>query len=174
MDHLIDTVKPIQTAFDGCLFRSRLEARWAVFLKHTGIHYEYELEGYEIRGTGKYLPDFFLPQFMHGSWVKVKSEQADLEIDKIIAVADYTGHPFIMLDGAPKPKCYDVYFPDIEEIQPCSWHIKYLPKGSHENEYRMFAYPSGDGEVIDAAPKEAMQAAKQARFEHGASPAEVT
>ena len=46
-------IKPIKTEFDGHRFRSRLEARWAVFFKEMDWDYSYELEGYrfEYKGT---------------------------------------------------------------------------------------------------------------------------
>lgn len=57
MDTLI---KPIETRYDGTLFRSRLEARWAVFFDALNVRWEYEKEGYETP-LGRYLPDFWLP-----------------------------------------------------------------------------------------------------------------
>lgn len=56
-------VKPIETEYKGYRFRSRLEARWAVFFDEAGISYEYEPEGYEIGDGIKYLPDFYLPEY---------------------------------------------------------------------------------------------------------------
>lgn len=56
-------IKAIETEYDGYKFRSRLEARWAVFFNAAKIHYDYEPEGYEIGDGEKYLPDFYLPQF---------------------------------------------------------------------------------------------------------------
>lgn len=53
------TPKPIQTRYAGCHFRSRLEARYAVFFDRLGIQWEYEPEGYETP-YGRYLPDFLL------------------------------------------------------------------------------------------------------------------
>lgn len=50
-------IKPIETYYDGRHFRSRLEAKWAVFFKTLGIKYEYEPEGYKT-SAGYYLPDF--------------------------------------------------------------------------------------------------------------------
>lgn len=50
-------IKAIQTRYAGCHFRSRLEARWAVFMDHLGIGWEYEPEGFET-SAGPYLPDF--------------------------------------------------------------------------------------------------------------------
>ena len=55
-------IKAIQTRYDGCLFRSRLEARWAVFFNHLGLRWRYEPEGFEMPGF-RYLPDFFLPDW---------------------------------------------------------------------------------------------------------------
>jgi hypothetical protein len=53
-------LKPIETVYRGCRFRSRLEARWAVVLDACGIQWEYEAEGYDLDGVW-YLPDFWLP-----------------------------------------------------------------------------------------------------------------
>ena len=50
-------IKPIETQYDGYFFRSRLEARWAVFFKSLGVPYEYEPEGFRRNGVW-YLPDF--------------------------------------------------------------------------------------------------------------------
>lgn len=51
------TIKPIETRAYGCRFRSRLEARWAVFFTAMGLKWEYEPEGFDMDGTF-YLPDF--------------------------------------------------------------------------------------------------------------------
>lgn len=55
-------LKAIETRYQGCLFRSRLEARWAVFFDALEIPWEYEKEGYDLGEAGWYLPDFWLPQ----------------------------------------------------------------------------------------------------------------
>ena len=51
-------LKAIDTKYAGHLFRSRLEARWAVFFDCLGIHWEYEPEGYVLPDGVHYLPDF--------------------------------------------------------------------------------------------------------------------
>lgn len=56
-------IKPIETVYNGYRFRSRLEARWAVFFDSLGISYEYEPEGLVLSDGSRYLPDFYLPQF---------------------------------------------------------------------------------------------------------------
>jgi hypothetical protein len=53
-------ITPIETVYKGFRFRSRLEARWAVFFDAMGLKYEYELEGYRLPSGVGYLPDFVL------------------------------------------------------------------------------------------------------------------
>jgi len=50
-------------------FRSRLEARWAVFFDALGEEWQYEVEGFELP-SGRYLPDFYLPK--RKTYVEVK------------------------------------------------------------------------------------------------------
>lgn len=56
-------MKAIETEYKGYRFRSRLEARWAVFFDQMGIRYEYEPEGIMLSDGTPYLPDFYLPDF---------------------------------------------------------------------------------------------------------------
>ena len=80
-------LKPIQTEYNGYLFRSRLEARWAVFFDACGVDYEYEPEGYKLDNDLLYLPDFLL----HGVdgrdggdlFVEVKGKMTDRDALKI-------------------------------------------------------------------------------------------
>src|SRR5699024_644264 len=64
------TPKPIQTRYAGCHFRSRLEARWAVFFDRLGIEWQYEPQGFVLPGGRHYLPDFLLVE--SGTWIEVK------------------------------------------------------------------------------------------------------
>ena len=59
----IPPIKPIETRYHGYRFRSRLEARWAVFFDELRIPWEYELEGFDVGNGLQYLPDFFLPDY---------------------------------------------------------------------------------------------------------------
>ena len=76
------TIKAIETEYNGYKFRSRLEARWAVFFDAGGIEYVYETEGYEIDGE-KYLPDFYLPKLEAHIEVKGKRPGYEKEILRI-------------------------------------------------------------------------------------------
>ncbi len=64
------TIKAIETRYKGYRFRSRLEARWAVFFDALSIKWEYEKEGYDLGAAGWYLPDFWLPE--SNTWVEIK------------------------------------------------------------------------------------------------------
>ena len=70
------SIKPIETWYKGCRFRSRLEARYAVLFEHAGVRWEYEPQGFVINGRA-YLPDFLLPEC--GTWVEVKGSEEDLD-----------------------------------------------------------------------------------------------
>ena len=71
-------IKAIETEYNGYRFRSRLEARWAVFFDIIGVKYEYEPEGFDIDGV-KYLPDFYLPNA--DRWIEIKGKK--LSVDEI-------------------------------------------------------------------------------------------
>jgi len=66
----LSDIKAIETRYKGYRFRSRLEARWAVFFDTLGIEWRYEVEGFDVNGR-PYLPDFFLPAL--GIYVEVKA-----------------------------------------------------------------------------------------------------
>lgn len=54
------TLRAIETRYKGYRFRSRLEARWAVFFDAAHIAWSYEPEGYVLPSGRHYLPDFIL------------------------------------------------------------------------------------------------------------------
>lgn len=70
------TIKAIETTYAGCRFRSRLEARWAVFFDHLGINWRYEPEGYQLP-SGWYLPDFLISLGRGQVWIEVKPGNDD-------------------------------------------------------------------------------------------------
>lgn len=81
-------IKAIETRYAGYKFRSRLEARWAVFFDVCGIEWEYEPEGFTVdtpRGQIRYLPDFWLPQA--GQWVEVKGFLDPAGMHRLFALA---------------------------------------------------------------------------------------
>lgn len=93
------TIKAIDTRYAGHRFRSRLEARWAVFFDHLGLEWVYEPEGYELP-SGAYLPDFWLPAF--GAWLEIKPVgPTDAEKRLCEELANATGFPALIGVGVP-------------------------------------------------------------------------
>lgn len=76
-------ITPIETRYAGCRFRSRLEARWAVFFDTLGVEWQYEPQGYLVNDK-PYLPDFYLPKLR--SFVEVKGDAKGLDLDLMAAI----------------------------------------------------------------------------------------
>lgn len=62
---------PIPTILAGVSYRSRLEARHAIYFQQRGLAFLYEPHTYHFRTGGAYRPDFFLPGSLQ-SWYEVK------------------------------------------------------------------------------------------------------
>lgn len=61
----------IPTWYNGVLYRSRTEARYAVMFDQLQIKFEYETQGFEVKGI-KYLPDFLAFPALGMLWVEIK------------------------------------------------------------------------------------------------------
>lgn len=69
------SLKAIETRYAGYRFRSRTEARWAVFFDSLDIKWDYEPEGFELSDGTWYLPDFRLTDtFGCRYWLEVKGD----------------------------------------------------------------------------------------------------
>lgn len=88
------TIPAIPTLYSGVLFRSRTEARWAVFFDHLGVKWEYEPQGFVAAGI-PYLPDFAVFPALGTLWVEIKPTwQADPQgVTKWRKFADRRPHP---------------------------------------------------------------------------------
>lgn len=80
-------IKAIDTQYKGYKFRSRLEARFAVYLDALNASWEYEKEGYSLPVNGNYLPDFLVTSFPKCDrpfWLEVKAAKpTTAEINKL-------------------------------------------------------------------------------------------
>lgn len=100
---MVREVNAIETEFEGVKYRSRTEARWAVFLKHLGLHFEYESELVTLSSGEKYLPDFFIHEF--NVYFEVKPSNEDVvteECSKARTLArDSKAHKVWLAMGPP-------------------------------------------------------------------------
>lgn len=114
-------MKAIETEYNGVRFRSRLEARWAVFFDALGIKWEFEPEGYEFTPAWtttrvKYVPDFWLPQFQ--CYFEVKPGPANaIEIRKAELLAAGSGWDVYISQSSGFPTIWD---PDHQHILRCT------------------------------------------------------
>lgn len=67
-------MKAKETQYKGYRFRSRLEARWAVFFDALGLTWKFEPEGFDLSDGTAYLPDFFISDVDSGIWIEVKPD----------------------------------------------------------------------------------------------------
>jgi hypothetical protein len=171
-------IQAIQTSYRGYRFRSRLEARWAVFLDFLHIQFDYEPEGVILPGNVSYLPDFWLPQVEMWAEVKPNNRRDSLAVTndalyKAAQLAMASGHPVVFFDAMPRDTNYWALWPD--PVDPIGWEwIDVVPSESnayHLDEHRFYA-SSGGAELAHDWPAEdsnhpAVVAARSARFERG-------
>ena len=167
-------IKAIETEYKGYRFRSRLEARWAVFFDTLGIAWEYEKEGYDLGNGRWYLPDFWLPQV--NMWAEIKPTEFTLEESaRAFGLAQGTGHPVLMQVGLPENKGYEAAHPmpaGSRKWTQDEWEEFNAPIDYHLTMYHDYPITEGRFYSCDLSAKfddteKACAAARSARFEHG-------
>ena len=153
-------MKVIETRYKGCRFRSRTEARWAVYFDAVGVKWEYEPEGFEFEdghpfretdggmsfaAGGRYLPDFRILRKGVVVWAEVKGAEftpGERELCELLVIN--THQPCLLLAGIPEPVPYPVLLPRAGWLA-----VK---------------------EATFVPQRDATRAARSARFEHGEAP----
>lgn len=180
------TIAAIETQYAGYRFRSRLEARWAVFFDTLGIRWEYEPQGYVIDGT-PYLPDFVLhlpdkrtvfAEIKHADTDEHEGEHVDL----CRTLARESDRNVLLLIGPPAHRLYHQFTPWLgpdsftaaffHDYGPklttadAWWYERTIPNSetgalefTHDDRGLRKSFGQG---LVDA-----VTAARSARFEHG-------
>lgn len=167
-------MKNIETYYASCHFRSRSEARWAVFFDHLGIGWQYEPQGFELP-SGRYLPDFLLDLSVQdddtsgirgGVWFEVKGA-APTEHERKLCLDLYLEtrqHTYIAHAGIPRDGFEE---PHIEHAVGTSvrWFMRpgvigFVPEGVRFEQF------GRNAQLL----RSAYRIARSARFEHGESP----
>ena len=169
-DNSDSRTRAIQTRYKGYHFRSRLEARYAVFFDALGIKWEYEKQGFDLRGIGPYLPDFWIPSphFEGCFWVEIKGEIATNgwtmtePEEKLEQLSSQTLESSILFVGIPDYDETQVARFDYCGICGPSWDRQL---GIHEVLADLLAIIPSASEIETAC-----DAAKSARFEFGETP----
>src|SRR5262245_33039939 len=106
----MNDIRPIETRYKGYRFRSRLEARWAVFFDALGFRWEYEPEGFVLPSGTKYLPDFKIDALR--LWVEIKPQlESDAQWPDEAKFWEFAeslqdGFRAVLLAGLPGPDSY--------------------------------------------------------------------
>ena len=183
-------MKPIETEYKGYRFRSRLEARWAIFFDACGVDWEYEPEGYNLGDGLYYLPDFLL----HGVdgrdggdlYVEVKGQMTDLDALKINRFAEQGGKVLVvgrLPEGDDAQREFSDYISDRAYDDHGDWPNEfnfatidgdYFAAHPGINKDGRFELFGDDGSYLcdqdDRATEKAYRLARQARFEYGQTP----
>lgn len=129
-------LKPIETIYNGYKFRSRLEARWAVFFDTLGVEYEYEPEGFELPSGKRYLPDFrvkcwgkrgHIDNKPFDLYIEVKGKMSDDDYERICEFAEY------------KTATEAYYCPEYK----CKCLIDYSPSSDYDDHISRWQCPCG-------------------------------
>lgn len=120
-------IKPIETRYKGYRFRSRLEARWAVFFDGMRVPYSYEPEGFELEDGTPYLPDFWLPD--QDCWVEIKGKEPTAKEQAMCEqLCRGTGkNVFLFSDNIFVPEAFGLHAPCAQVwFPPDGWDDSYM------------------------------------------------
>ena len=196
-------INAIPTEYKGYKFRSRLEARWAVFFDACGVRWEYEPEGLILSDGTYYLPDFYLSDFhcffevKHNSVVGDEAEEAMSKISDGYHNDTWAG---ILCFGDPMDDDMWIFCQETDDsgggsytgvvtigIHPVTGE-PYLLEYEDTRERCFFSTLGGENsaaipmvttehgkykynDFVCGRIREARKQARQARFEHGETPA---
>jgi len=143
-------MRAIETRYRGILFRSRLEARWAIFFDSASIRWQYEPVGY-TNGRFGYLADFYLPD--DAAWLEIKPgidipAQAD---EKCVALALETSKPVYIFSDPWWPIARRLYEAtvagwvtnDVPDPPDAQAQLRFERQGRYTPGWSTFLYPPG-------------------------------
>lgn len=150
----------VQTTYNGKAFQSGLHARWAVFFDHLGIAWKYRETTYDLKSTGVFTPEFWLPDVWYRHVAKgtivqivapcIRGMMEPLEVASALCVV--SGHACHVVVGTPAGSGMEglqwfVLAPNPDEsgrivwdapfvwyrCQACNAHMLCFPETSYEN-----------------------------------------
>lgn len=189
------TIKALDTEYAGYLFRSRIEARWAVYFDKMRVSWEYEPTGLDLGSLGWYLPDFYLPAY--DAYIEIKPNKSALKevTEKLVAIeessansawglfGDPLDHYWLMLTYRYKKhsegdKKFTIpgWYPEWAEYSAISFHraddgsIKPAPTFSLSGFLGNHQWRNSVAQRNAIENHKEKTEARQARFEHGKTP----
>lgn len=135
----------IPTRYSGILFRSRLEARYAVLFDGIRLQWEYEPEGFRLNDGRRYLPDFYFKQIRFWAEVKPDFHSFDSE-NKAASFVTSTGFHALFFDGPPACKPYFGLHKFQREADPVQYSLDVITFERAFQEGRLWSQPTFDPE----------------------------
>lgn len=172
-------MEAIETEYNGYRFRSRLEARWAVFFDAINAPYNYEPEGFVFEDGTCYLPDFYLKNVSgrgtRNIFVEIKGVLNDIDLHKVEL---FSRHKPIIIFGQIPDKddsCNLDYQKDDDDniynlaYSEGNWYWTEPKASIHEG--LVLDYPDNPYSYVDKyLTMAAYDVARKVRFEHGQTP----
>lgn len=122
-------IRPLETTYRGIRFRSRTEAKWAVFYDAAGIHFDHEPQGWSLNGE-PYLPDFWLPA--QRVWVECKGTPPTAQEQHLASLlAQGTGNNVYIFHGG--------LVENLEGLSDSA--LCFMPDGASDQGYRWCQCP---------------------------------
>ena len=113
-------IRAIETQYKGYRFRSRLEARWAVYLDAIGWRWEYEPEGFELSDGTRYLPDFLLRAGKLADGFRPGDPMLWLEIKPVAPTKEEKRKAWLLCDDSGVDVAFGIGVPDL----PSVWYLQ--------------------------------------------------
>lgn len=149
-----EDIQAIPEILFGVGFRSRLEARFAIFFTALGVEWEYERAPVHIAGRPRW-PDYWLPT--QQVWAEIKPEGVPPDQAMAAACAEETGCSLLWISGSPRWGSYSISLCDFGGVDVVSGLVFALGRRDKERLWitsvdlrHRFALPTsrdGEGDV---------------------------
>ena len=132
-------MKVLETEYNGVLFRSRLEARWAIMFDALGLEWIYEPECFVLENKLKYTPDFYLKKY--NLYVEIKPSLECLDDNYNIERWNFFNAKLLLLMGDYPNFNVNIYwslnhkYPEISNLP-----VVFCPN----SKYEPFYYSGGE------------------------------
>jgi hypothetical protein len=115
-------ISAIPTDYNGIRYRSRTEARWAVFFDKAMLPFRYEAEGYQT-DSGWYLPDFVLSGAERTTFFEVKPASVPTAREVALMSALSRGMSAHVFVAAGPPERGSVIWKVFSDGSHAQWHF---------------------------------------------------
>ncbi len=122
-------LQAIPTTYAGHRFRSRLEARWALFFDFIGMRWEYEKEAFSLDVGGErvgFTPDFWLAGIrawfeVKPAWDAMDEEALERMVGKAVGLARVSEFPVYVSTGGLRESEIMHVTPKMGDVRQVYW-----------------------------------------------------